>query len=838
MDNPNFEQINGSEFDEIYASVFGSAEVPAADAVSEASAAAVSEPAAEPQPKPKPKKKKRRPAASAAEEAAPKKPKHSKPSEPPAPPSAEEIDFDSRFNIDRSSDGKPRRDYSYNGERVSTSQELDYAPKASPEYSELRSSYTGYDDYEHFFGEDGPKADPVQKKKKLSLKNALPGKKSKPEVSEHDLSEFVDSPAAEEAEAEAAAGDAGTAKKQRKLPKLKKPNVKKLLHAEEQPEEEEPEDDTPIVPIDRDPDSFFASLQKYLLSRLAALMLQIRGTAPAGSDSATMRTEEEELGPEMKPLAASKYYGSAVYSLRLRTRIAAILLVIMSYISLGFPIPGMLGNLRVGTAAVLALQLTILLLSLDIVTTAITNAFRLKFGADFLAVFSCLLTTLDAVAVLNAENVYTHMPLCAVSSLSLLGILFSSLLSARALRKSLRVPAIGKQAYTVTAEANITEKEKTILKSDRPILGFLRRLEEAPIDETVFCKAGPFLLAVSLLLSLIVAIVKRSPVNILYIFSAIYAPAVPFTALLCFALPFFIGSLRIFPSGAALAGWSGVYDLGHSRNIIVTDRDIFPAECIEIENVRIFADYDAEKVLSYAGSLIIASGSGLAPAFSGLLAENECSTLHVDGLEFLSGGGLKGLTEGHVIVVGSIELMHLLNVRIPYRLVSGTSVLLAIDGILYGIFNIKYTPDPKVRRALVSLMRSNRHPVFALRDFNITPDMLHECFDVATDGYDFPPYAERFPISEARPAEDSQISAVVCKEGLGSVTDVADTGRSVYVVSRMNVGISLASSLVGMLVSFFKLMILGYSTIGGILTLMLLFSVPVLLLGCFTTAVN
>ena len=196
------------------------------------------------------------------------------------------------------------------------------------------------------------------------------------------------------------------------------------------------------------------------------------------------------------------------------------------------------------------------------------------------------------------------------------------------------------------------------------------------------------------------------------------------------------------------------------------------------------------------------------------------------------------MAEGHSVLCGSSDVMRLMNVRIPYRLLTPTTALLAIDGVLYGIFNIKYTADPKVRKALVSLMRSNRHPIFAIRDFNITPEFIRDCFDVATDGYDFPPYTDRFPISEAKPSKDSQISAVVCREGLGPLTDVADTGRSIYVVSRLNTVISLLASVLGLLISILRILSTGYLGIGTTVLLMVLFSLPVLVLGLFTTSVN
>ena len=177
--------------------------------------------------------------------------------------------------------------------------------------------------------------------------------------------------------------------------------------------------------------------------------------------------------------------------------------------------------------------------------------------------------------------------------------------------------------------------------------------------------------------------------------------------------------------------------------------------------------------------------------------------------------------------------MRLMNVRIPFRLVDKTTVLLAIDGILYGIFSMNYEPMPQVRRALVDLMRSNRHPIFALRDFNITPEMLKSTFDIATDGYDFPPYVERFKITETQPSESSKIAAVVCREGLASVTSMADTGKNIYTATRVNIVISVLSAILGMLIVFVKMLSTGSIGLGFIMLYMLLTAIPVIIVSVF-----
>ena len=93
-------------------------------------------------------------------------------------------------------------------------------------------------------------------------------------------------------------------------------------------------------------------------------------------------------------------------------------------------------------------------------------------------------------------------------------------------------------------------------------------------------------------LAIIVAAVKKSFGDLIFIYSAIFAPRCPLRHRCALQPPFLLGSARIFSSGAAIAGWSGLSDIGRGKNLIVTDRDLFPEGRVELENVRIFADGD------------------------------------------------------------------------------------------------------------------------------------------------------------------------------------------------------------------------------------------------------
>ena len=575
-------------------------------------------------------------------------------------------------------------------------------------------------------------------------------------------------------------------------------------------------------------DFFPSSFKEYLFSIITSLLYKLRGGA---GGSATVQEDDEDLGPEVTAKAASAYYGSFIKPMRLRLRLSLLLLVFMAWLSLGLPVTGLLKNYRVAGLFCLGLQLCIMLLCLDVVTNGVMSAFRRRPGAETLAVLSCLLTSIDAVLTGVTDFAGAHMPLCLISSLSLVGISMANLFSCRGLRKALRVPAIGLNAYAVSGETGLNKGQITLLKSLRSSKGFVRRAEEAAPDEELYRKISVPMMILALFFTLIIAIVKKNYTDLAFILSAVFCPAVPISALLCFALPFFTGSVRIFSSGAGIAGWSGLCDIGQSKNLIVTDRDLFPEGTVELESVRIFADAKPERIISYAGSMLTASGCGVASCFNDLMEKNGCSIRKIENFETLPGGGMKGIIDSSVILCGSSDLMQLMNVRVPFRLVDRTSVLLAVDGILYGIFNMKYTADPKVRKALVNLMRSNRHPIFALRDFNATPEMLRGCFDVATDGYDFPPYVERFKMSEAMPSEDSKVAAVVCREGLRPLTHMADTGRSMYVTIRLNMLLTVLCALLGMLIAFIRLVGVGSIGVGFLFWYMILWLIPVLILS-------
>lgn len=568
-------------------------------------------------------------------------------------------------------------------------------------------------------------------------------------------------------------------------------------------------------------DDYSSGFSTYLQNILISISYKFRRrSARAGS---SVEDDSEYLGPESSTDSTSKYYGSFISSTSMRVRFSLAVWVIMLYMTIDLPLPGMLKDYHVASIALLSCQLLVILLCLDVFTNGILSVFSLRFSAEALVSISCLVSSVDAVSVARDTSGVSHLPFCAASSLAIITVLWASSLTCKALRKATRVPSIAKRRYCVTCGAGIGQEETTVLKSRRELDGFVRRSEESPLDEMVYLKASPIILAASFFFAVIASAIGDC--GFLHTFSVILAASVPVGALLSFALPYAISSTDLFNYGAAIAGWSGVDDIGGAGNLIITDSDLFPASAISVHTVQKTEDADRNELISIAASIINESGSVLIEPFDNLMTKYGCDYKKVVNFKVIP-GGYRAIVDGHSIVLGGIEAMRLLNRVIPAQWNTNTSIMLEVDGNMMGNFLLEYSPLPNVRYALISLMSSGAHPVFAMRDFNITPELITEKYDVPTDGYDFPPYLDRFALTDAGTAEDNcNICACICTEGLRPLAKIAEQGKRLYNGVRLNIVSTLVFAFIGCIMSFFLIVSAGVLVNLKILLVIMLMSI-------------
>lgn len=568
-------------------------------------------------------------------------------------------------------------------------------------------------------------------------------------------------------------------------------------HYAEAYEYEEPREEKRAKPKPRSK-TFRETVAVPVISALAFIAIKIKQSQlSVGAAS----YETEDLGEEMPPDKAAKFYSKHIAGLRLRTRIAFILSAAMIYISYGLPLVGPLTDVGVKSAVCLILMLAVMLCGLDIITTGIMSLVRFKPHASGLIAVSCLLCAIDAFVIASGGK-SSGLPFCVIPALTISFTLLGCVLNARSNRIVFNTAASARRPFTLTAEAALSGGDITLLKSLKATEGFVRRTEEDGPDEATFGLMTPYLIAAALLLSLVSAAIGKNFAGFAHILSGIFVCAAPIAMLITFPLPFFVSIKTLIKKGSTIAGWSGLYDIGKARHLIITDVDIFPRDCVKISKTRILSGMKPEKVISFAASIISASGSALVPAFSELMRKGNGSLLTVEAFSVHESGGLIAMVDGEEVLCGNAGFMRLMGMHLPDKFAVRDCVYVAASGSICGLFEMEYTPTEAVKSALEALMSSNRHPIFAIRDFNITPQMLSTKFDIATDGFDFPAYSERYEISGAVPAEGSKPAALISREGLEPLVSLADHGRALYGRIRLNVMLSVLSTVIGVALMF------------------------------------
>lgn len=560
----------------------------------------------------------------------------------------------------------------------------------------------------------------------------------------------------------------------------------------------------------KEPKSFRKSVAVPVISALAFIAMKIKQSQVTLGETSY---ESEDLGEEMQPDKAARFYDKHIAGLRLRTRIAFVLCVLMAYISYGLPVPGALADAGVKSAVCLIMMISVMFCGLDIITTGIMSIVRFKLHASALIAISCLLCMIDAF--LSAASVSEKVvPFCVIPALTIAFTLLGSVMNARSNKIILNTAAASKHPYVVTAEAELSGGDITLVKGRKPLDGIVRRTEEDGPDESVFGVLTPYFVVAALVLSIIAAVISKDFSSFAHILSGIFVCAAPIAMLITFPMPFFISIKSLIRSGSTIAGWSGLYDIGKAKHLIVTDGDLFPKGCVKISRTRVFAGMEPERIISFAGSIISASGSAMVHPFAELMRKAGGGLMPVEAFSVHESGGLTAMINGEDVYCGNAAFMRLMGVVLPEKYVLNNGVYIAVAGVICGVFEMEYTASDAVKSALEELVGSDRHAIFAVRDFNITPSMLSVKFDMPTDGFDFPPYSERYAISGAEPSEASKPAALISREGLSALVSLADHGKMLFSRIRLSVMLSVVSAVVGMLVMF----ILSLSALPSVVT--------------------
>ena len=573
-----------------------------------------------------------------------------------------------------------------------------------------------------------------------------------------------------------------------------------------------------------------------LVSPLIGLIAasSMRRSEKRNTERARIEEERKKELPEMSPDKAVRLYADQAMSIRLRCLFSTSLCVVLVWLSFGWPAMGLLGDsLIIRTLVCLILELVVMVIGLDVFTNGLVSIFKGNPGLESLITVSCLVSVVDSVYIIISKNVADGLPFCAVSALSMTFALWGSYLNCKSYAISFKIAALSKNPSVVISEDGGEDVGRVLTKVTRPVTGFVRKTEEADIFEKAFLLFTPLFIIFAVVLSLLCFLVSKENNNFIHTLSAGISVCASFSAVFGFAFPFYVLTKRLARSGVAIAGYAGCADLGKISQVVIKDTDIFPVRTLSIANIDIPDGFYPDKVISYTASMVAASGMGVATVFTELMKKNGYALQKVEDFACHEGGGIIARINGDQVYVGSSSFMQLMGIRVQKGSSSNSAVYTAINDALAGVFEVNYVPVASVQKGLVTLLRGKIEPVFAIRDFNITPMLVKQKFRLPKESYDFPSFADRYTISSPETEEGGSVAAMFSRGGLNSVAGLVKRGKTLYNGLLLCAVLSILGAFMGMLLMLAMCWsgVFDSASVGNAITFMLLWLAPVLMVS-------
>ena len=224
-----------------------------------------------------------------------------------------------------------------------------------------------------------------------------------------------------------------------------------------------------------------------------------------------------------------------------------------------------------------------------------------------------------------------------------------------------------------------------------------------------------------------------------------------------------------------------------------------------------------------------ASGCGLRQVFDDLCRSQGGHTYPVEDFSFYQEGGIAGTIRGESVLVGRADFMAQMGVRLPREIKLKTGVFLAVDKELVAVFAVKYVASDNVDAALQAILHNGIRPVFAVRDFNITPALIKRKFRINTKKRClYPELSDRLALSEEEYESSGRPGALLFRNGLMPYAEVVIGGKRMHGAVRKNCAWALIGSICGTLLAFYLTFVSGYNVLNpaALLTFQLLWSVP------------
>ncbi len=462
---------------------------------------------------------------------------------------------------------------------------------------------------------------------------------------------------------------------------------------------------------------------------------------------------------------------------------------------------------------------------------ALRELFRRHCTPELLITLFVLAAAVDSAMVWLPQGRGTQLPFCPVAVVALYFTMRGEMLRLRGLRDSCHMATYDKEPYVVTDVAGGFRKQSC------PGDGFIRMAEQESESAGWYHLLLPVIITAATVFAVLTAVNRFDLPNFWWYWSAILGAASSFAFTAVFGTPLGRLARRLQRDGCAVSAYSGAAMMSRKGSMVLTDSDLFPPGTVFMNGMKVYA-HDAIQAVSYATSLVDASGCGLRQVFGDLCRSQGGRHYPVEDFSFYQEGGVAGVIRGESVLLGRADFMAQMGVRLPREVKLQTGIFLAVDKELVAVFAIKYMASDNVDAALQALLHNGIRPVFAVRDFNITPALIKRKFKINTKKRClYPELSQRLALSEEERESNGRSGALLFREGLMPYADAVIGGKRMHGAVRKGCAWALIGSICGTLLAFYLAFAGGFQVLSpaALLAFQLLWSVPIVMVNGWVT---
>ena len=188
--------------------------------------------------------------------------------------------------------------------------------------------------------------------------------------------------------------------------------------------------------------------------------------------------------------------------------------------------------------------------------------------------------------------------------------------------------------------------------------------------------------------------------------------------------------------GAVVPGWAAIEELGGIDTIEVDADDLFTADSVTLEDIRIFKGGRIDRAILYAASMLNDSCDTLRGLFSQIVEDRTDILFPVKDLEQHTGLGFSAWCDNNRVLIGTRRYMEQESVPLPeqdyedgYSKNGELQILyLAVSGNLHAMFVLRYVGGRNVARSLAALQKENIRLLVTSKDPSLTARHITEAY--------------------------------------------------------------------------------------------------------------